>query len=191
MAELTLYNNKRAFRRTPEPQGKIAKLRPGKELQFVIQRHDASHLHYDFRLELNGVLKSWAIPKGPSMNPTDKRLAVEVEDHPLSYGKFEGTIPKGNYGAGTVEIWDKGWYEPEHNDGQDSQRAVADDLSRGSLKFIMHGEKMNGSFSLVRIRDEKKKNWLLIKHKDEFASPSAMDPVSGDNGQPVKEEAPP
>src|SRR4051812_8822974 len=190
MAELTLYNNKRAFRRTPEPQGKIAKLRPGKELQFVIQRHDASHLHYDFRLELNGVLKSWAIPKGPSMNPTDKRLAVEVEDHPLSYGTFEGTIPEGNYGAGTVEIWDKGWYEPEQAEG-DIQDSIEQQIQKGSLKFILHGEKVKGSFALVRIKSDKdkKRNWLLIKHNDEFASPSAVDAVStvptSSQGKPV------
>src|SRR5882757_9771950 len=176
MAELTLYNKKRTFRRTPEPEGKIAKRRPQKELRFFIQKHDASHLHYDFRLELNGVLKSWAIPKGPSMDPTDKRLAVQVEDHPLAYGKFEGTIPKGNYGAGTVEIWDKGWYEPEQVDRasaeaasrrqveQDFQDSIGDQLMKGSLKFTMHGEKMKGSFALVRLKGDKKKNWLLIKH---------------------------
>ncbi|HWA35787.1 MAG TPA: non-homologous end-joining DNA ligase, partial [Cyclobacteriaceae bacterium] len=189
MAELTLYNKKRAFRRTPEPQGKIAKRRPQKELQFIVQEHHASHLHYDFRLELNGVLKSWAIPKGPSMNPEDKRLAVEVEDHPLSYGKFEGIIPKGNYGAGTVKIWDSGWYEPEHADG-DAQESIEQQLEKGSLKFTLHGKKLRGSFALVRFKTDKKNNWLLIKHKDEFAAPSAVDPVNATDGEKVKEEKP-
>src|SRR5205085_387091 len=137
MAGLALYNKKRSFKSTPEPERKTGKRRADKKLQFVIQKHDASHLHYDFRLELNGVLKSWAIPKGPSMNPTDKRLAVEVEDHPLSYGKFEGTIPKGNYGAGTVEIWDSGWYEPEQIDGPDAQESIEQQLEKGSFKFIL------------------------------------------------------
>src|SRR5689334_11248675 len=158
MAELTLYNKKRSFRRTPEPEGKIGKRRPQKELQFVVQEHHASHLHYDFRLELNGVLKSWAIPKGPSMDPGDKRLAVEVEDHPISYGKFEGTIPKGNYGAGTVSIWDSGWYEPDENGGNDIQRSVEEQLEKGSLKFNLHGKKLRGSFALVRFKSDKRKN---------------------------------
>jgi bifunctional non-homologous end joining protein LigD len=190
MSGLTLYNKKRSFKRTPEPEGVLGKRRPHKKLSFVVQKHDASRLHYDFRLEVNGVLKSWAIPKGPSMNPTDKRLAVEVEDHPLSYGGFEGTIPKGNYGAGKVEIWDKGWFEPEHIDGDNMQASIASDLESGSLKFIMHGEKLKGSFALVRLKDDKKKNWLLIKHKDEFASGSAMDPVSGNNGEKLEQQPP-
>lgn len=165
---LTAYTKKRNFKHTPEPKGK-GKL-SSKKLSFVIQRHDASHLHYDFRLELDGVLKSWAVPKGPSLNPSDKRLAVMVEDHPLSYGKFHGVIPKGNYGAGTVEIWDRGTYAPESPDSKDPATAIRKGLKSGSLKFIINGEKLKGSFALVRLKDGKEKNWLLIKHRDEYAN---------------------
>jgi bifunctional non-homologous end joining protein LigD len=164
---LTKYIGKRNFKKTPEPKGKV--LRPSKNLTFVVQRHDASHLHYDFRLELDGVLKSWAIPKGPSLNPADKRLAVQVEDHPLSYGKFEGVIPKGNYGAGTVEIWDKGTYTPDSDANGNSMATLRKGLKSGSLKITLHGKKLKGSFALVRLKDGKEKNWLLIKHRDEFA----------------------
>src|SRR6186713_1412012 len=134
---LRVYNKKRHFKETPEPSGK-SKAASKKNLTFVIQRHDASHLHFDFRLELNGVLKSWAVPKGPSLNPADKRLAIQVEDHPLAYGKFEGEIPEGNYGAGTVAIWDSGTYTPENTSG-DAQKELAKELHRGSLKFSMNG----------------------------------------------------
>ena len=171
---LQLYKKKRQFSRTPEPSGRDKSVKRKNKLQFVIQRHDASHLHFDFRLELNGVLKSWAIPKGPSMNPNDKRLAIMVEDHPLSYGKFEGTIPKGNYGAGTVEIWDQGTYEPEG--GSDSQKEITKQLKSGSLKFSVEGKKLKGSFALVRLKDGKEKNWLLIKHKDEYAVSEKYNP---------------
>lgn len=164
---LTDYAKKRNFKNTPEPGNKLQP--SNKNLSFVIQRHDASHLHYDFRLELDGVLKSWAIPKGPSLNPSDKRLAVMVEDHPLSYGKFEGVIPAGNYGAGTVEIWDKGTYISENSKSTDSSLEIRKGLKEGSLKFIINGEKLKGSFALVRLKDGKDKNWLLIKHRDEYA----------------------
>ncbi|MEO7991831.1 MAG: DNA ligase D [Chryseolinea sp.] len=164
---LTDYKKKRDFKNTPEPSDKST-LTKG-ELQFVVQRHDASHLHYDFRLELDGVLKSWAIPKGPSLNPKDKRLAVMVEDHPLSYGKFQGTIPKGNYGAGTVEIWDSGTYAPEKSNSKNPAAEIRKGLRSGSLKFIIKGKKLKGSFALVRLNDGKEKNWLLIKHRDEHA----------------------
>jgi DNA ligase D-like protein (predicted polymerase)/DNA ligase D-like protein (predicted 3'-phosphoesterase) len=164
MSMLADYNKKRHFRRTPEPAGTSRKRKTSKKLSFVIQKHDASTLHYDFRLELDGVLKSWAVPKGPSMNQADKRLAVQVEDHPLSYGKFEGVIPKGNYGAGTVEIWDKGTYEPVKSEG-DQQDTVRTQLEKGSLKFILHGERLNGIFSIVKFKGGK--NWLLIKGKDD------------------------
>lgn len=165
---LTTYNTKRNFADTPEPSGKVSSSKATKKLTFVVQRHDASHLHYDFRLELDGVLKSWAVPKGPSLNPKDKRLAMMVEDHPVSYGSFAGVIPKGNYGAGTVEIWDEGTYEPETGTG-DPEKALQKGLHAGSLKFVMHGKKLKGSFALVRLKSEKANSWLLIKHKDEFA----------------------
>jgi bifunctional non-homologous end joining protein LigD len=166
---LTTYTRKRDFKRTPEPVGK--KKASASALSFVIQRHDASRLHYDFRLEVNGVLKSWAIPKGPSLNPKDKRLAVMVEDHPLAYGKFQGEIPEGNYGAGTVEIWDSGIYEPENiDDPSDYQQEISKELKNGSLKFVLHGKKLKGSFALVQLKNGDGKNWLLIKHRDEFAA---------------------
>ncbi len=135
---LTKYIGKRNFEKTPEPKAKV--LRPSKNLTFVVQRHDASHLHYDFRLELDGVLKSWAIPKGPSLDPGDKRLAVQVEDHPLSYGKFEGIIPKGNYGAGTVDIWDKGTYTPDADANGNPTATLRKGLKSGSLKITLHGK---------------------------------------------------
>jgi bifunctional non-homologous end joining protein LigD len=175
MKALATYKKKRRFNETPEPEGS-GKAHKNHKLQYVIQRHDASHLHYDFRLEVNGVLKSWAVPKGPSLNPADKRLAVQVEDHPLAYGKFEGEIPEGNYGAGTVAIWDKGTYEPEEADGKDIEEAIDRDIEKGSLKFMLHGGKLNGSFALVRMKNGKGNNWLLIKHDDEYAIRKPYDP---------------
>ena len=145
------YQKKRDFKETAEPKGK--KESSGNKLIFVIQRHAASRLHYDFRLEMDGVLKSWAIPKGPSLNPDDKRLAMKVEDHPYSYQTFEGSIPKGNYGAGEVEIWDSGTYEPLHKvEGKTDDLILRSDLHKGSLKFILHGKKLKGEFALVKIR---------------------------------------
>ncbi len=162
---LSLYNKKRNFKNTPEPKGSKS---PTKSFRFVIQRHDASRLHYDFRLELGGVLKSWAVPKGPSMNPEDKRLAVMVEDHPVSYFGFEGVIPKGNYGAGTVDRWDQGVFIPVNQEVEPiSERAALQALNAGELKFVLQGEKLEGGFVLVRMKDTN--NWLLIKHKDEYA----------------------
>jgi bifunctional non-homologous end joining protein LigD len=166
--KLAKYIKKRDFKKTPEPKGRV--LRTSKKLTFVVQRHDATTLHYDFRLELDGVLKSWAVPKGPSLDPSDKRLAVQVEDHPLSYGKFEGVIPKGNYGAGTVEIWDKGTYTADQDTNGNAMSTLRKGLQSGSLKFTLHGKKLKGSFALVRMKDGKEKNWLLIKHRDEFAT---------------------
>lgn len=157
------YKSKRDFSRTREPKG--ARRASGRKLRYLIQKHDASRLHYDFRLEWNGTLMSWAIPKGPSENPDDKRLAVHVEDHPVEYGKFEGTIPKGEYGGGTVMLWDRGTWKP-HGDGD-----VDAALSKGKLGFELHGERLKGNWALVRLRARKKgdkDNWLLIKEKDDF-----------------------
>ncbi len=163
---LALYHAKRDFERTPEPSGRAA-VAPARYLRFVVQKHAASRLHYDFRLELDGVFKSWAVTKGPSLAPGDKRLAVEVEEHPLDYGDFEGTIPKGEYGGGTVMVWDRGFWTPEG--GVDPVRA----LGKGELKFTLAGKKLKGSWVLVRMRRDRdgreRNNWLLIKHRDDFA----------------------
>src|SRR5688500_17009554 len=156
------YRRKRDFRKSPEPQGKSGTTRAYKPLRFVIQKHDATRLHYDFRLELDGVLKSWAVPKGPSQDTKDKRLAMQTEDHPLAYGSFEGTIPEGEYGGGPVIVWDRGTWEP---DGDPHEM-----LAKGRLRFTMHGEKIRGKFHLVKTSDPKARNsWLLMKSKDEFA----------------------
>src|ERR1041385_9259567 len=143
---LSEYKKMRRFNDTPEPEGKVASKNKQK-LEFVVQKHHATQLHYDFRLELDGVLKSWAVPKGPSLNPADKRLAMMVEDHPFEYRKFEGTIPKGNYGAGNVIIWDKGWYEL-HREEDSWPKTLQEGLKKGDLKFILHGQKLKGSFAL-------------------------------------------
>lgn len=163
------YNKKRNFEETSEPEGKTKKSEG--ELIFVIQRHSATRLHYDFRLEMDGVLKSWAVPKGPSLNPKDKRLAMMTEDHPYSYRDFEGSIPEGNYGGGEVEVWDSGTYEPlEKVEGKSDDTVMRAELHRGSLKFVLHGKKLKGEFALVKIKNPKDDNaWLLIKHKDKFA----------------------
>lgn len=172
---LKKYNTKRDFSQTAEPRG--IKKTGGRKLHFVVQRHDATRLHYDFRLEMAGVLKSWAVPKGPSLNPADKRLAVMVEDHPYAYRKFEGTIPKGNYGAGNVEIWDEGTYTAlEQQPGKNDEAVLLQELKNGSLKFVLHGKKLNGEFALVRMKNATEDNaWLLIKHKDAFAVNGAYD----------------
>jgi bifunctional non-homologous end joining protein LigD len=160
---LSVYRKKRDFKKTVEPSGEVA-VAPSKRRRFVIQKHDATRLHYDLRLEFDGVFKSWAVTRGPSLDPHDKRLAVEVEDHPLDYGDFEGTIPKGQYGGGTVQLWDRGYWEsPDPDKG----------FRKGDLKFTLDGEKLHGSWVLVRMRHDrnggKRTNWLLIKHRDEYA----------------------
>ncbi len=162
---LKQYRQKRRFKKTPEPAGSKTVQRGH---QFVVQKHAASHLHYDFRLEMGGTLKSWAVPKGPSLDPAQKRLAVEVEDHPIEYADFEGTIPQGEYGGGTVMVWDRGNWIPENGDPEAAHRA-------GELKFTLLGEKLQGSWVLVRTRrgDERKPQWLLIKHRDDAARPDA------------------
>jgi bifunctional non-homologous end joining protein LigD len=166
---LAKYKEKRNFKVTPEPSGdELAKKAADKHLLYVIQKHRATQLHYDFRLEFEGVLLSWAVPKGPSLDPSVKRLAMQVEDHPVDYGGFEGVIPEGEYGGGTVMVWDTGTWTPE------SQSAdVAAALKKGDLKFLLHGKKLRGSWVLVRTRgfgSSSGKSWLLIKHRDEFAS---------------------
>ncbi len=162
------YHSKRNFNQTSEPEGKRTDT-TSNHLVFVVQRHYASHLHYDFRLEADGVLKSWAIPKGPSLDPADKRLAIKVEDHPYAYKDFEGTIPKGNYGAGTVEIWDQGTYQPIKGQDSSDEKEVLRQLKSGLLNFALHGKKLKGEFALVKMKNAKENAWLLIKHDDHFA----------------------
>jgi bifunctional non-homologous end joining protein LigD len=170
--QLTEYRRKRDFRKTAEPEGGSARKKADKKLAFVIQKHAATRLHYDLRLELDDVMKSWAVPKGPSADPSIKRLAMQVEDHPMEYNSFEGTIPKGEYGGGTVMIWDQGWYEPEKGGGEDG---VREGLASGDLKVIFHGKRMKGSWVLVRTRGwgrgSDKPSWLLIKHRDKYVQP--------------------
>src|SRR3984957_9243712 len=165
---LAKYRQKRNFSKTAEPSGEQA-VTASPRLRFVVQKHAASRLHYDLRLELGGVFKSWAVTRGPSIDPSDKRLAVEVEDHPLDYGDFEGTIPKGEYGGGTVQLWDRGFWTPEGS--KDPQAA----FKGGELKFTLEGQRLHGSWVLVRMRNDrnggKRNNWLLIKHRDADAKP--------------------
>jgi bifunctional non-homologous end joining protein LigD len=183
------YKRKRDFKQTPEPPPKVGK---GEQHRFVVQKHRATRLHYDFRLEMQGVLKSWAVPKGPSLDPADKRLAMQVEDHPVSYFDFEGTIPTGNYGAGTVMVWDVGTWEPQGN--------AAEMLAKGDLKFRLDGEKLKGDFALVHMKSRrpgtKGNEWLLIKHRDAYVQEGydidkydysvltkrTMDEIAGDQG---------
>lgn len=166
---LRKYFSKRRFTTTPEPKGTVKKAKAKKKLSFVVQEHHASSLHYDFRLELDGVLKSWAVPKGPSMNPHDRHLAVQVEDHPYEYRTFEGVIPEGNYGAGNVIIWDTGTYEPYHDD-PDDEKTLRRELKKGHLTFFLHGKKLNGEFALIKMKGDDPKAWLLVKKQDEFAT---------------------
>ncbi|MFG1421618.1 DNA ligase D [Roseixanthobacter liquoris] len=171
-SKLSKYRAKRDFRQTAEPSG-ADEVAPANALRFVVQKHDATRLHYDFRLELDGVFKSWAVTRGPSLDPADKRLAVEVEDHPLDYGDFEGTIPKGQYGGGTVMLWDRGTWEVE------GDLSAEEALAKGDLKFTLQGEKLHGSYVLVRMKTDrtggKRTNWLLIKHRDADARPGDKD----------------
>jgi bifunctional non-homologous end joining protein LigD len=169
---LSVYRAKRDFSKTDEPAGK-SRVAPSPRLRFVVQKHAARQMHYDLRLELDGVFKSWAVTRGPSLDPADKRLAVEVEDHPLDYGDFEGTIPKGEYGGGTVQLWDRGYWSPE------GDKSPQDALAGGELKFTLDGERLHGSWVLVRMRGDRyggqRTNWLLIKHRDAFAKPGDGD----------------
>lgn len=194
--KLSEYRAKRDFTKTGEPSGTVS-VRPAKQLRFVIQKHAATRLHYDLRLELDGVFKSWAVTRGPSIDPKDKRLAVEVEDHPLDYGDFEGTIPKGQYGGGTVMLWDRGFWAPLGEESPEEQ------LRKGELKFVLAGEKLKGSWVLVKMKGDRfggqRNNWLLIKHRDEgahsgdgdkilsldrsVASKRTMDQIAGGRGR--------
>ncbi|HTS57848.1 MAG TPA: DNA polymerase ligase N-terminal domain-containing protein [Terriglobales bacterium] len=172
------YKRKRRFAETPEPPPELS---PHSKHRFVVQKHRATRLHYDFRLEMDGVLKSWAVPKGPSLDPSDKRLAMQVEDHPVSYFDFEGIIPEGNYGAGTVMVWDVGKWEPlspqpvrgKFVPGTDAEASAM--LEKGDLKFRLHGERLKGDFALVHIKSRragsKGTEWLMIKKQDDYAVP--------------------
>ena len=168
--KLSTYRRKRDFTKTAEPSGTLP-VKSSKQLRYVIQKHAATRLHYDLRLELDGVFKSWAVTRGPSLTPQDKRLAVEVEDHPLDYGDFEGTIPKGQYGGGTVQLWDRGFWQPLGDLSAEAQ------LKKGELKFVFAGERLQGSWVLVRMKSDreggKRTNWLLIKHRDEYTRDAA------------------
>jgi len=169
---LAAYNKMRDFSGTPEPEGAAAP--HDGHLRFVVQKHDASQLHYDFRLEIDGVLKSWSIPKGPSLNPTERRLAMQTEDHPIAYAAFEGHIPEGHYGAGDVIVWDQGVYYPQDKqlnripDGEADVAASAG-FGAGEIKFELAGTKLRGSWALVKMKGRQENAWLLIKHNDEFA----------------------
>jgi bifunctional non-homologous end joining protein LigD len=191
--KLSKYRAKRDFEKTAEPSGARA-VAGANALRFVIQKHAARRLHYDLRLELGGVFKSWAVTKGPSLDPSDKRLAVEVEDHPLDYGDFEGTIPRGEYGGGTVQLWDRGYWVPE---GDETPQQA---LKSGDLKFTLEGDRLHGSWVLVRMKNDryggsgKRANWLLIKHRDEFARPGEHDEILAEDrsvasGRPMAEIA--
>lgn len=187
-ALLAEYRRMRDFAQTPEPAGGTIAGEHGR-LVFAVQKHDASNLHYDFRLEMSGVLKSWAVPKGPSLDPADRRLAVMTEDHPLEYAAFEGVIPRGEYGGGTVLLWDFGWWEPdlawirggktgrarpdlaEQDLPGDAVFDAEEALERGELKMILHGRKLTGSWALVQMKGRGRKNWLLLKHRDQSARP--------------------
>ena len=176
--KLSTYRAKRDFSKTREPSGEREPT-AGTRRRFVIQKHAATRLHYDLRLELDGVFKSWAVTKGPSVDPHDKRLAVEVEDHPLDYGDFEGTIPKGQYGGGTVLLWDRGYWEPEGN------LSPEEALAKGDFKFTLEGERLHGSWVLVRLKNDrsggKRTNWLLIKHRDGYGTESNGDAILADD----------
>lgn len=185
---LSKYREKRDFRKTPEPSGDGKQGSSGRA--FVIQKHDASSLHYDFRIEVDGVLKSWAIPKGPSTDPRDKRLAVMTEDHPIDYRDFEGVIPEGEYGGGTVMVWDRGTYKNLKKDGG-HEVAMSKCVDNGQVEIELHGEKLKGGYALRKFKGDRQ--WLLIKMKDEHAdarrNPISTEPDSVKSGKSLKEIA--
>src|SRR5215217_7987591 len=166
---LELYKQKRSFKRTPEPTGGRSN---SKALLFVVQKHRASHLHYDFRLEMKGLLKSWAVPNGPSLNPEERRLAQSVEDHPFNYKDFEGIIPEGNYGAGTVIIWDEGTYAPQDGTGnkEDDERLLIKQFYSGKMSIVLKGKKLKGAFTLIKTAARGENAWLLSKIDDRYAT---------------------
>jgi len=192
---LSKYESRRDFRRTPEPSGRskdAPKLKKDRNPIFVIQQHDATTLHFDFRIEADGVLKSWAVPKGPSTDPSEKRLAIATEDHPLKYADFEGVIPEGEYGAGTVIVWDAGPYKNITKDDDDREVPLAKALKGGTVEIWLEGKKLRGGYALVHSKMRgKKKNWLLVKMKDEGAdarrNPVSTEPQSVLSGRTLKE----
>ncbi len=166
---LGAYHEKRDLQRSGEPSG--GRRRRGRRPTFVVQKHGARSLHYDFRLEADGVLKSWSVPKGPSTNPAEKRLAVQTEDHPLDYENFEGVIPPGEYGAGPVIVWDTGTYDNRTKDASGQTIPVTEAIERGHVSFDVHGKKLRGGYALTRIRGGRQPGWLLVKESDKFADP--------------------
>jgi DNA ligase D-like protein (predicted 3'-phosphoesterase) len=191
---LDAYRRKRDLGSSGEPAG--GERRPGRPPTFVVQKHSARSLHYDFRLEADGVLKSWAVPKGPSADPAVKRLAVPTEDHPLDYENFEGVIPRGDYGAGSVIVWDTGTYENRTKDSSGKAVPVAEAIERGHVTFDLHGKKLRGGWSLTRIAawaDERDPGWLLVKKADEFAEPGSDperdEPESVKSGKDIEQVA--
>jgi DNA ligase D-like protein (predicted 3'-phosphoesterase) len=191
---LDAYRNKRDLSRSGEPSG--GEHRPGQQPTFVVQKHAARSLHYDFRLEVDGVLKSWAVPKGPSADPAVKRLAVPTEDHPLDYENFEGVIARGEYGAGAVIVWDTGTYENRTKDSSGTTVPVAEAIERGHVTFDLHGKKLRGGYSLTKIaawRDERDAGWLLVKRSDKFAEPGSDaerdEPESVKSGKDIEQVA--
>lgn len=188
------YNEKRDFSKTKEPKDEPSeKKKKGKPI-FVIQKHDATNLHYDFRLEIDGTLKSWSVPKGPSTDPSVKRMAIPTEDHPLAYADFEGTIPKGEYGGGTIMIWDKGTIESNKKDEKGNIISLEDSFTSGSIEVTLHGKKLKGGYNLVEMKGGKMKgNWLLMKQDDNEAdarrNPVSTQPKSVVTGRSLKEIA--
>jgi DNA ligase D-like protein (predicted 3'-phosphoesterase) len=176
--KLKTYRTRRDTTKSGEPRGAVKKRTKGKPI-FVIQKHDASHLHYDVRLEIDGVLVSWAVPKGPSLNPSQRRLAMRTDDHPLDYADFEGVIPEGHYGAGTVMVWDYGTFTNIKRE-KEKLIPVSDCLDMGTIEVELHGKKLQGKFALIKTGKKSDKKWLLIKMKDEYAS-SKRNPVSTQN----------
>ncbi len=186
---LLIYKKKRNFSVSPEPQGNSMTAPKNKPI-FVIQKHNASHLHYDFRLEIDGVLKSWAIPKGPSTDPHEKRLAIETEDHPMDYATFEGIIPEGEYGAGSVIVWDTGTFE-NIKEQNGTIVPLAQSYKNGQIEVNLHGKKLQGGYALIRTSGDDMKKWLLIKMRDEYAdarrNPVNSQPESAISGKTIEE----